>query len=409
MIGARSLLASRWGKAAGVVLAGVCALAAAATSHGASKGGVLKVRIGGDQAETRVVVEMDRSAKAKLLPAKDGDEVVLSWPDVTVNADLTGPGKGMVRNWSVDQAGGAARLTLDLTRDAVVARRFLLPPGDGIEVYRYVVDLKAKTPALVAAPKLVAGKPAAKVASANDGVMVKTISAPKSLRTKKVIVIDAGHGGRDPGAHGHAAREKDVTLAAALALKARLEKSGRYKVVLTREKDIQIPLEGRVRAARRADADLFISLHADAGHDPSLRGASVYTLSENGSDRVAKRVLSGAKTFGEVKLAGPDRAVNSILLDLTQRNTRNQSATFAQLLLAEVEDEATLLKTSQRNAGFVVLLAPDVPAVLFEMGFMTNPEDEKALRDPATRRRLMGAVADSIDDYFSQEAKYAAR
>jgi N-acetylmuramoyl-L-alanine amidase len=409
MNAARTLLASRWGKAAGVALAAVCGLAAAATSHSASNGGVLKVRIGGDQTDTRVVVEMDRAARAKLVADGRADKVTLAWPDVNVNAAMTGAGKGLVSSWGVDKASGAARLKLELTRDAVVARRFLLPPGDGVQVYRYVVDLKAKTPAVVAAPALPGGSAPMKVASANDGVIVKTISAPKTLRGKRVIVIDAGHGGKDPGAHGEDGREKDVTLAAALALKARLEKSGRYKVVMTRQKDVLIPLESRVRIARKAEADLFISLHADAGGDRSLRGASVYTLSENGSDRVAKRVLSGAKTFGEVKLPGRDRAVNQILLDLTQRNTRNQSAAFAELLIEEVDDVAALLRGSQRNAGFVVLLAPDVPAVLLEMGFMTNPEDEKALRDPAFRKRLMGAVADSIDAYFSQEAKYAAR
>jgi N-acetylmuramoyl-L-alanine amidase len=199
-----------------------------------------------------------------------------------------------------------------------------------------------------------------------------------------------------------------VTLAAAKALKARLEQKGRYQVVLTREKDVFVPLEQRVRIARRAGADLFISLHADAGSDPSLRGASVYTLSENGSDRIAKKVMAKDTRFGEVKLPGPDRSVNQILLDLTQRATRNQSATFAQLLLNEVDEDFTLLRGSHRDAGFIVLLAPDVPAVLLEMGFMTNPQDEKVLTDPAARRRMMSAVADSIDGYFSQNAKYAS-
>ena len=120
-------------------------------------------------------------------------------------------------------------------------------------------------------------------------------------------------------------------------------------------------------------------------------------------------MLAKDKLIGEVKLPGADRAVNSILLDLTQRATRNQSATFAQLLLNEVDDVATLLRTSHRDGGFVVLLAPDVPAVLLEMGFMTSPEDEKALTDPATRKRVMAAVRASIDHYFSQDAKYAAK
>ena len=198
-------------------------------------------------------------------------------------------------------------------------------------------------------------------------------------------------------------------MAAARALKTRLERSGRYKVVLTREKDVFLPLETRVRIARQAHADLFISLHADAGGDASLKGVSVYTLSENGSDRVAKKVMARDRSLGEVKLPGKDAAVNSILLDLTQRATRNQSATFAQLLLGEVDDVCTLLRRSHRDAGYVVLLAPDVPAVLLEMGFMTNPEDEALLTDPKRRGAMMNAVGDGIDAYFAEAERYAAR
>ena len=426
MFGARTLLASRWAKAAGVALAGVCALAAA-TSHGASGGGVLKVRLGGDAAQTRVVVELDRSAKARLA-AGDPAAVTLTWPDVDVDAPLRGDGRGLVSGWTVDRASGGARLRLQLTAEAEVARRFLLPPGDGVEVYRYVVDLKAKAPAAAALPaqaqaqvsapmRAAAAAPAetravaasARVADAPALERARMISAPHARAGKPVIVIDAGHGGRDPGARASdGTYEKVVTLAAARALKTRLERGGRYKVVLTREKDVFIPLEQRVKIARRAGADLFISLHADAGSDASLRGASVYTLSENGSARIARRVMARDKVLGEVNLPGSDRAVNQILLDLTQRATRNQSATFAQLLLNEVDDVAPLLRGSHRDAGFVVLLAPDVPAVLLEMGFLTNPDDERLLTDPATRRRIAAAVADSIDGYFSQTARYAS-
>ena len=418
MIAAGTLLASRWAKAAGVALAGVCALAAA-TSHGASNGGVLKVRLGGDAQQTRVVVELDRSAKAKLVEAPGTRTLTLSWPDVDVNADLQGEGRGLVSAWTVDESGGSARLKLELARETEVVRRFLLPPADGIEVYRYVVDLRAKPgsaePVVArAAPAKAPAKPVRNAKAEPKGEkpqqLATMISAPKeATKARRVIVIDAGHGGKDPGAIGKGAREKDVTLASARALKAQLEKSGRYKVVLTRDKDVFVPLEQRVRIARKAGADLFISLHADAGTAPGIKGASVYTLSENGSHRVAQRVMNRDKLLGEVKLLGSDRAVNQILLDLTQRATRNQSATFAQLLLHEVDDELTLLRSSHRDAGFVVLLAPDVPAVLLEMGFMTNPEDEKALTDPAKRKRIVARAAAAIDDYFSQGAKYAAR
>jgi len=436
----RSLLATRWAKAAGVVLAGVCAFAAA-SSYGADKGGVLKVRLGGDRKETRVVVELDRAAKARLIEQDKGaTTVVLAWPDVTVNLDLKGTGRGLVTAWSVDEAAGAARLKLELAGEAEVVRRFLLPPADGVAVYRYVIDLKAtkplpemvvadaapapaeaktKTRTKAVQPVLLAAlTPAKAEAGPSEPVVAKLtarrdpvamISAPKAGTDKPVIVIDAGHGGKDPGAHGENTREKDVTLAAAKALKARLEARGRYKVVLTRDRDVFVPLEQRVRIARNAQADLFISLHADAGSDASLRGTSVYTLSENGSDRIAKKVMARDTRFGEVKLPGSDRAVNQILLDLTQRATRNQSASFAQLLLNHVDEDFVLLRGSHRDAGFVVLLAPDVPAVLLEMGFMTNGHDEKVLTDPAARRRMMSAVSASIDDYFSQEAKYAAK
>ncbi len=417
MNAARTLLASGWlsapwVKAGGALVAAAFALIAA-TSHGADAGGVLKVRVGGDSAETRVVVELDRSAKAKLVSdAADSRRVVLAWPELDAGKELNGTGRGLVGAWSVDEAAGAVRLKLDLAKDAQVVRRFLLPPGDGVEVYRYVVDLKPKAPApatklAAAAPVALPAAAAAKPAAAK--IPVTTISAPRAVAGKRVIVIDAGHGGRDPGAVGHSARESQVTLAAARALKARLERSNKYKVVLTRDKDVYIPLETRVRIARQAGADLFISLHADAGSDPSLRGSSVYTLSENGSDRVAQKVMAKDKSLGDFKLPGRDKAVNQILLDLTQRATRNQSGVFAQLMLNELGDVSTLLRHSHRDAGYVVLLAPDVPAVLLEMGFMTNPQDEAVLNDPVRRKAMMNAVGDSIDAYFSETAKYASR
>jgi N-acetylmuramoyl-L-alanine amidase len=236
------------------------------------------------------------------------------------------------------------------------------------------------------------------------------VAAPRTAPGgKRTVVIDAGHGGRDPGASGVHGRESDITLAAAKALKARLERGGRYRVVLTREKDVYLPLETRVRIARQAKADLFISLHADAGAEPGLRGASVYTLSEGGSDRVARKVMARDRSLGDFALPAQNAAVNSILLDLTQRATRNQSATFAQLVLNEVDDVATLLRRSHRDAGYVVLLAPDVPAVLLEMGFMTNAQDEALLRDPKRRTAMMSAVGDGIDAYFAQDARFASR
>jgi N-acetylmuramoyl-L-alanine amidase len=378
----------------GLALAGV---AVAMAQGPAPAAGVQKVRFGGDRNETRIVIDLDRAATGKLLADGATDRrVVIGLPNVTTAGDLQGSGQGLVERWAIDEAAGGARLRLDLKANAEVRRRFLLPPGDGASAYRYVIDLKSTdAPGAVQAPVL---KPT-------------LVSAPvkaSALRLKKVIVIDAGHGGKDPGSSGANTAEKDVTLAAAKALKTKLEKSGRYTVVMTRQSDTFVPLESRVQIARRADADLFISLHADSGPDATTRGASVYTLSEKGTERVA-RVLEKDDWLMKANLPGRDRAVSQILLDLSQRATKNRSAAFAETLLQSVGEETTLLRRSHRDAGFIVLLAPDVPAVLLEMGFITNVDDEQLLKTSSGRDRLMDAVAGSIESYFQTQTRLAAR
>jgi N-acetylmuramoyl-L-alanine amidase len=373
----------------GLTVAGV----AVATAQGpAPAAGVQKVRFGGDRNETRVVIDLDRAAVGKLVADGALDQrIVIGLPNVSVSGDLQGAGQGLVKRWVIDEAGGGARLRLDLAGKAEVRRRFLLPPGDGALAYRYVIDLKAVDGASAAptTPKL---------------TLVSNPVKAAPLRLKKVIVIDAGHGGKDPGSLGASVYEKDVTLAAAKALKARLEKSGRFQVVMTRETDTFIPLEARVQIARRADADLFISMHADSGPDIATRGASVYTLSEKGTERVA-RVLEKDDWLMKASLPGRDRAVSQILLDLSQRATKNRSAAFAQLLLERVGEETTLLRRSHRDAGFIVLLAPDVPAVLLEMGFITNVDDERLLSNATSRARVVNAVGDAIESYFAAQIR----
>lgn len=378
----------------GLTLSG---LAVAGVAQGTTAPGLLKVRLGGDQLETRVVVDLDRSVTGKLVSDGADGKIVVSLPRIDAPSDLRGGGQGLVRRWHVERATGSSRLNLELARDAEVHRRFLLPPGDGVKTYRYVIDLKARpgSKPSAAQPMTPTLKPAPVVTRA---------PARKSVR---VVVIDAGHGGKDPGAIGSRSHEKDITLAAARALKARLEKSGRYKVVLTRSGDTYVPLEGRVQIARAADADLFISLHADSGPSADVRGASVYTLSEKGERRVAS-VLRKDDWLMPASL-GADRTVSEILLDLTQRSTRNRSAIFAEMLLEHIGDETELLRRSHRDANLAVLLAPDVPAVLLEMGFINNPDDERALTDPRRRGRLMDAVADSIDAWFAREGKSGVR
>jgi N-acetylmuramoyl-L-alanine amidase len=395
-------IGSRWGRLAAAIGAVLC-LAAAASQGAPGADGVVAVRLGGDMTTTRIVIELDQAAKGRLIAA-DGSArpVILALPGVAVGSDLQGRGVGLVSNWAVDSAAGAARVRLALVRPAEVRRRFLLPPADGVSVYRYVIDLEPASPQQLAAqggaPKLIPAS--AIVAPASQPAI------PAHL--KKVIVIDPGHGGHDPGALGAMSREKDLNLAAARVLKAKLERSGRYKVVMTRNDDVYVPLETRVQIARRADADLFISLHSDSGSSSDLHGATVYTLSDKGSERTAHGVMDSSNWFINVDLPGQTRAVNQILLDLTQRATRNRSAAFAEDLLSHIGERAQQ-RASHRDASYMVLLAPDVPAVLLEMGFITNADDERLLNSVSKRDRFMGEVADSIDSYFHQETELALR
>jgi N-acetylmuramoyl-L-alanine amidase len=399
---ARSL--SRYRGRALVAAAGlVVGLAAVAVSHAAaSVGGLLKVRLGGDAQATRLVIDLDQAASGKLVSdgANDG-RVVLLLSNVSAQGGLQGGAQGLVKAWSVDQTAGGARLQLDLSPNARIKGRFLLPPADGVDHYRYVVDVTADPNHV----RMTSAPAVTPVALKLRPQIVPVQTTALSLR--KVIVIDPGHGGHDPGALGAQGYEKDVNLAAALALKSRLERTNRYRVVLTRDDDTYVPLDQRVRVAQSAGADLFISLHSDSGGDPSVRGASVYTLSDKASNRAA-RFVKQDDWFMKASLTR-DRGVQDILFDLTQRNTKNRSSTFANTLTSHIEGKAPLLRRSHRDAGFMVLLAPDVPAVLLEMGFVTNPDDEQFLRDAGTRARLMNAVGDSIDDYFAEATRLASR
>ena len=402
--------ARRW--AAGALAALACALLSGSSQGATGPSGVLQVRLGGNQSETRVVVELDSPTKGQVVSTGAADRlVVVSLAKVSADSQPQGHGLGLVSAWSAESVAGGTKLSLQLNKAAQIKRRFLLPPSDGVSVYRYVIDLAAAdapTPASAPAVTTVSADAPLRQAEVKPAVFTQVTEA-RPLKLKKIIVIDAGHGGKDPGAEGANAQEKDVNLAAARALKARLERGGRYKVVMTRDSDIFVPLESRVQIARRADADLFISLHSDSGANADMRGATVYTLSDKGSDRVVKNVMGGNDWFINVNLPGRDRAVNQILLDLTQRSTRNRSAAFAEGLLDHIGDRAPLLQHSHRDAGFMVLLAPDVPAVLLEMGFITNPDDEARLKSQGQRQKFMNAVGDAIDDYFARQTKIASR
>jgi len=354
---------------------------------GGVTGDVRGVRFGGDAQRTRIVIDLDRSARGEVIEGGDRGSMVLTLAGVGAGRGVDGAGSGLVRDWRVSASGTGSRVQLGLARTARIERRFLLPPGDGVVHYRYVIDIVGTGSAPVAQPR--------------------NVPRAEQRRTERpLIVIDAGHGGRDPGALGAHRNESVVTLAAALALRDELNRTGRYRVMLTRETDTYVDLYRRVRIARQADADLFISLHADAGADPATRGASVYTLSEQGASRAVREVTRSEDWHRDLHLPGRDPSVDRILLDMTQRATQNRSAQFARVLLAHLEAaDHPMLRRSHRDAGLAVLLAPDVPAVLLEMGFITNPDDERLLGDAAQRRRLVRAVAEGIDRYFREPAE----
>jgi N-acetylmuramoyl-L-alanine amidase len=393
-------LKARWARAAlGLVFAVGCAMAVAAGARKPADPDVVAVRLGGDATSTRVVVDLRRAASGSLdLADASPNGLALILRGASTPGVLKGAGKGVVKSWTVADAPGGARLSLNLAQSADIARRFLLPPADGVADYRYVVDIVARSGAPTMAQAAEQGYALADAAPTQQ-------VAPHA---RKIIVLDPGHGGKDSGAIGAVSFEKNVTLAEALAVKARLEKTGRYQVVMTRQSDVFIPLEQRVQIARQAGADLFLSLHADSGSDPSVHGASVYTLSERGQQRVGY-VLGRNEWFLQQAVESDDHAVGQILLDLTQRTTRNRSASFAQGLIERVGDRAALLPRSQRDAGYFVLLAPDVPAALLEMGFITNPSDEARLNDPVQRGALADKIAQAIDAYFTSRTKLAER
>lgn len=229
---------------------------------------------------------------------------------------------------------------------------------------------------------------------------------------RPLVVIDAGHGGHDPGAPSviDGRQEKDVTLAIARALRDELIASGRVRVALTREDDRFLVLGERREIARRLKADLFISIHADSAANPEARGASVYTLSEVASDKVAAQLAikeNRADVLNGVDLGGETSDVSSILIDLTQRETMNISSNFAGLLQREMADSVPMRARYHQFANLVVLKAPDVPSVLIETGYLSNEEDARTLFSRSGQQRIASAVRSAIEAHFAR--RLAAR
>ncbi|MDX2273842.1 MAG: N-acetylmuramoyl-L-alanine amidase [Hyphomonadaceae bacterium] len=341
----------------------------------------------------RLAIALDRPATAQSFFLQGPDRFVVDVAGARCalpgGASGEGAGAGVVRRYRYAQrAEGFSRLVFDLDAPAGLVRQEM----GGRSRPELSFDLAAT------------GAPTTMVAPPPQRLEV----TPRSQTRRRTIVVDAGHGGRDPGAIGvNGTREKDVVLDAALKLRQALESTSRYQVALTRADDTFVPLEDRVRFARGQNADLFISLHADSSPNPGTTGASVYTLSENGAARAQN--MMGAQNWDLDLGAAPRRGViGDILVDLTQRETTNRSAQFAETVIPQLGRVSPLLSSTHRSAGFFVLLAPDVPAVLIETGFLSNATDERRLADPRQRERMAGAMADAVDAYFGNPRIYMA-
>jgi N-acetylmuramoyl-L-alanine amidase len=227
-----------------------------------------------------------------------------------------------------------------------------------------------------------------------------------------IVAVDAGHGGEDPGARGrHGTREKDVTLAIAKRLKIAIDKEPNMRAVLVRDGDYFVPLGDRVVKARRVQADLFVSVHADAWVKPDARGSSVFALSERGATSAAARMLAQKENqsdlIGGVNFGVRDPVLARTLLDLSQTATINDSLKLGRHVLSELGDVNELHKQSVEQAGFAVLKAPDVPSILVETAFISNPEEEKRLKDGAYQEKMSAAILSGIKRYLAQNPPLA--
>lgn len=384
----------------------VLALATVATLSPAAAGSleVRDIRIGVHDGATRFVLELSDSAEARIFGLPDPYRVVLDLPEASfdMSQDQTGQGGGVIERLRYGLfRPGTSRVVLDLRGPAKVKRQFLLRPTNG-KPWRLVIDLAATDQAdFIAAMRPSAGTAPPAVA---ESPPLRTDTGPVVGR-KPVVVIDPGHGGVDPGAIGKGGvYEKNIVLTYARALRKALDATGRYKVVLTRDRDIFLPLRERVRLARQAGADLFLSLHVNTHPNSATHGLSVYTLSERASDKEAAALAAAenkADIIGGMDLGEYSDDVQNILIDFAQTKTNELSVRFARdMIVPEVSDTTPLLTRPWRSAGFAVLKAPDVPSVLVELGYISHRAEARQLRNADHRKHIIRALMHAIDRYF---------
>jgi len=394
--------AAAWGVL--VALTAPAALAAKATSKPVIANGA---RVAGDRERTRFIADLSKKVDVHVFALSNPYRVIVDAPDVNFQMP-DGIGKenrGLVTAYRYGLfAPGKARIVIDVNGPFLIDKAFVLEPRDE-QPARLVVDL-VPTDEKTFLAKLQEAKPQ-EAASEKLAALPQALSRPPDA--KPVVVLDPGHGGVDPGTSSAAGiAEKEVVLTFARTLKAKLEATGRYEVHLTRDDDTFLPLRGRVEFAQKKGASLFLSIHADyfPNKIDKATGATVYTLSEEASDEEA-RALAAKENFSDA-LAGielpsdSDEVLANILIDLAQRETQNRSVVFARSIVGELASKGTLHTKRLRSAGFRVLKAPDIPSVLLELGFLSNPDDEKRLTSESWRERTAEAVQESIDAYFAK-------
>ena len=371
-------------------------------------------RVVGDESRTRFVLDLSGEVDLSAFTLDEPYRVVIDLPEIDFRlpSGTGSSGRGLVSDWRYGQfAAGRSRIVLDVTGPVKIDKAFVLPAVEN-QPARMVLDLLKTTSAAFEEEQR---KSQLARDEANQPVQKADQLPPpdRSKREKPLIVIDAGHGGVDAGTvSASGVLEKDIVLAFAKKLQERLEQTGKVAVLLSRTDDTFLPLGSRVQFARDHAADLFLSIHADSEHEWSVRGATVYTLSDRASDREAAALA--AKENASDLIAGLDLQqeaddVTDILVDLTRRETRNFSAAFANGLVGDLASATRMIKNPRRSAGFQVLKAHDVPSVLVEIGYLSNDQDEKLLTSDEWRSRVADAVTQAVLRFFGQKYAYIGK
>ena len=375
-------------------------------------------RLAGDGRQTRFILDLDKPVQFRAFALADPYRVVIDLPQVNFQLPdgVGATGRGLVKafRYGVVMPGGS-RIVFDLTGPARIAKSYVLEAANG-QPSRLVLELEqvdrtafVQSLAPESRPELRPAITEANAVAARPESPPVPPTAPQTADKRPVIVIDPGHGGDDNGtqAGGADVMEKNLVLTFGLALRDRLEKSGKYRVVMTRTDDTFIALADRVKVARNERAALFVSIHADAlpRGEGDAQGATIYTLSDKASDSEAERladVENKSDAIGGVSLADEPTEVADILIDLVQRETKTFSNRFARILMGEMKNTVRMHKHPLKSAGFRVLKAPDVPSVLVELGYVSNKGDLEHLVSENWRNKTVGSMAQAIDTFLAK-------